>query len=66
MPGQATAYMVGRLKISELRERARAALGDRFDIRAFHDVVLRNGPVPLDLLDMQVTRWIESQRAGAR
>lgn len=38
---------------------------DRFDIRAFHDVVLRNGPVPLDLLDMQVTRWIESQRASA-
>jgi uncharacterized protein (DUF885 family) len=66
MPGQATAYMVGRLKISELRERARAALGDRFDIRAFHDVVLRNGPVPLDLLDTEVTRWIESQRAGAR
>jgi uncharacterized protein (DUF885 family) len=66
MPGQATAYMVGRLKISELRERARAALGDRFDIRAFHDVVLRNGPVPLDLLDAEVTRWIESQRAGAR
>lgn len=57
--------MVGRLKISELRERARAALGNRFDIRAFHDVVLRNGPVPLDLLDLQVTRWIESQRAGA-
>jgi uncharacterized protein (DUF885 family) len=65
MPGQATAYMVGRLKISELRERARTALGDRFDIRAFHDVVLRNGPVPLDLLDMEVTRWIESRRAGA-
>jgi uncharacterized protein (DUF885 family) len=55
--------MVGRLKISELRERARAALGDRFDIRAFHDVVLRNGPVPLDLLDTEVTRWIESQRS---
>jgi uncharacterized protein (DUF885 family) len=63
MPGQATAYMVGRLKISELRERARAALGDRFDIRAFHEVVLRNGPVPLDLLDTEVTRWIESQRS---
>jgi uncharacterized protein (DUF885 family) len=63
MPGQATAYMVGRLKISELRERARAALGDRFDIRAFHDVVLRNGPVPLDLLDAEVTHWIESQRS---
>lgn len=66
MPGQATAYMVGRLKISELRERARVALGDRFDIRAFHDVVLRNGPVPLDLLDAEVAHWIERQRAGAK
>jgi len=65
MPGQATAYMIGRLKISELRERARTALGDRFDIRAFHDTVLRNGPMPLDLLDLEVTRWIDSQRAGA-
>ncbi len=65
-PGQATAYMVGRLKISELRERARGALGDRFDIRAFHDVVLRNGPLPLDMLDAQVARWIESQQPAAR
>jgi len=65
-PGQATAYMVGRLKISELRERARATLGDRFDIRAFHDVVLRDGPLPLDLLDAQVSRWVESQRSSAR
>ncbi|HEX3765208.1 MAG TPA: DUF885 domain-containing protein [Kofleriaceae bacterium] len=66
MPGQATAYMVGRLKISELRERARTALADRFDIRAFHEVVLRNGPLPLDLLDAEVTHWIESQHTGAR
>jgi uncharacterized protein (DUF885 family) len=65
-PGQATAYMVGRLKISELRERARTALGDRFDIRAFHDVVLRNGPLPLDMLDAQVARWLESQKPTAR
>ena len=61
MPGQATAYMIGRLKISELRERARVALGDRFDIRAFHDVVLRNGPLPLDVLDAEVSRWIAAQ-----
>jgi uncharacterized protein (DUF885 family) len=61
-PGQATAYMVGRLKISDLRERARTTLGDRFDIRAFHDVVLRNGPLPLDVLEAQVLRWIEAQR----
>jgi uncharacterized protein (DUF885 family) len=66
MPGQATAYMVGRLKISELRERARAALGDRFDVRAFHDVVLRDGPLPLDVLDAQVSHWIESRGASAR
>jgi uncharacterized protein (DUF885 family) len=66
MPGQATAYMVGRLKISQLREQARAALGDRFDIRAFHDVVLRNGPLPLDILDAEVSRWASSQLHAAR
>ncbi|HMG24376.1 MAG TPA: DUF885 domain-containing protein [Kofleriaceae bacterium] len=64
-PGQATAYMVGRLKISELRERARVALGDRFDIRAFHDVVLREGPLPLALLDAQVSHWVEAQHPTA-
>jgi uncharacterized protein (DUF885 family) len=64
MPGQATAYMVGRLKISELRERARGALGDRFDIRGFHDVILRNGPLPLDMLDAEVSHWIEAQAAA--
>jgi uncharacterized protein (DUF885 family) len=65
-PGQATAYMVGRLKIFELREKARATLGDRFDIRAFHDVVLRNGPLPLDMLEAQVQRWVDTQKPGAR
>ena len=63
-PGQATSYMVGQLKILELRERARAALGDRFDIRDFHAVVLENGAVPLDVLESLVDAWIAERRAG--
>jgi len=57
-PGQATAYMVGRLKISQLRELAQKELGPKFDYRAFHDVVLKDGPVPLDMLEGQVKAWI--------
>jgi uncharacterized protein (DUF885 family) len=57
-PGQALAYKMGQLKILELRDRARAALGDRFEIRAFHDAVLRNGRLPLDLLEEQVDKYI--------
>ena len=61
-PGQATAYMVGRLKISELRDKAQKALGKKFDIRGFHDTVLKSGPVPLDMLEEQVDAWIASRK----
>src|ERR1043166_6788779 len=57
-PGQALAYKVGMLKILELRERAKQELGDKFDIRAFHDVVLGSGAMPLAVLESQVDRWI--------
>ncbi len=58
MPGQATAYMVGKLKIMELREKARAELGDKFDWRGFHSVVLANGAVPLSILEENVNAWV--------
>jgi uncharacterized protein (DUF885 family) len=61
-PGQALAYKVGQLKIQELRQRAEKELGPRFDVRDFHDVVLRNGRLPLDLLEEQVTAYIKGAR----
>jgi len=61
-PGQALAYKLGQMKILELRERAKQALGAHFDIRAFHDAVLDEGPLPLDLLDARINTWIAEQK----
>ena len=63
-PGQSTAYMLGRLKILELRERAQNALGDRFDVLEFHDVVLRNGNLPLSVLEQLVDAYIAENSGG--
>ena len=62
MPGQATAYKIGMLKILELREHAREALGDKFDIRAYHEQVLDDGAIPLDVLETKIENWIASQK----
>jgi uncharacterized protein (DUF885 family) len=64
LPGQATAYKVGMMKILELREHAMNELGDKFDLRDFHDVVLKNGAVPLDILERIVNDYIEATRSG--
>ena len=61
-PGQATSYKIGMLKILELREKAKAALGDKFDIRAFHDTVLGGGALPLDILERRVDEWIDATK----
>jgi uncharacterized protein (DUF885 family) len=64
IPGQALAYKIGQLKILELRERARRALGDRFDIRDFHAQVLDTGALPLTVLERKIDAWIAATRAG--
>lgn len=64
MPGQATAYLIGKLKIMELRERARTELGEQFDVRAFHDEVLKHGPVPLSILEDNIDRMIAETLAA--
>jgi uncharacterized protein (DUF885 family) len=61
-PGQALGYKIGSLKITELRERARQELGDKFDIREFHDQVLGNGALPLDVLEERIDAWIAAKK----
>ena len=61
MPGQALAYKIGQLKIAALRAKAEKRLGAKFDIRAFHDELLKDGTLPLDLLEAKMDAWIESQ-----
>ena len=62
-PGQATAYKIGEIRLRAIRTRAEAALGDRFDIRRFHDALLVDGPLPLELLDARMDRWISEEAA---
>ncbi|MBO6512905.1 MAG: DUF885 domain-containing protein [Phycisphaerales bacterium] len=63
-PGQATGYMLGQLSIRALRSRAEETLGDDFDLRAFHDELLKDGSIPLPILEKQINRWVVSQRSS--
>jgi uncharacterized protein (DUF885 family) len=65
LPGQATSYKVGMMKILDVREKAKVALGDKFSLGEFHDVVLKNGAVPLDVLERLVDIWIEEKLAAS-
>ncbi len=63
LPGQALAYMIGRLKLLELREKSQQALGEQYDIRDYHRVVLSDGSLPLFILEQQVDQWIENSQS---
>ena len=63
-PAQALAYKLGQLEILKLRQLAKDAMGEKFDIRAFHDEVLDEGALPLDVLDAQVTNWVNTQKSA--
>jgi uncharacterized protein (DUF885 family) len=64
IPGQATSYKIGMMKILELREKAKSELGDRFDIKGFHDTVLGGGALPLGILERRVNEWVASRKAS--
>jgi uncharacterized protein (DUF885 family) len=64
-PGQALAYKMGQLTIRKLREEAKSKLGDKFDIKKFHDELLNGGSMPLDLLQEKIHRWIETEGGKA-
>jgi len=64
MPGQATAYMIGKIRILELRQKAESALGEQFDIREFHDTVLKHGPVPLSVLEDNVMAMVAAKKGA--
>ena len=65
-PSQATAYKIGMLKILELRQQAKHQLAEQFDLREFHDVVLMNGALPLNILEEMVNRWIDQRLVKAK
>ena len=65
IPGQATSYKIGMLKIQELRRLSEQELGDKFDLRKFHDIVLGSGAMPLEILEKQVKRWIEVEKKAS-
>ncbi|MCD6051955.1 MAG: hypothetical protein K0Q55_3373 [Verrucomicrobia bacterium] len=61
-PGQALAYKIGELKIKELRSRATKQLGDKFDVKEFHDIILLGGSMPLEILEARVNAWLQEKR----
>jgi prolyl oligopeptidase len=65
-PGQALAYKVGQLKILEIRARVEQALGDKFDVRAFHDALLGGGALPLEILEAEMNRWLAAELERTR
>jgi uncharacterized protein (DUF885 family) len=62
MPGQATGYKIGMIKIQELRKMAETELGDKFDLKGFHDTVLGGGALPLDILEKVVKQWVKAEK----